>query len=227
MLQDDIVHRRNRWKPNKRVDLPKIEPAAQDESASDTIQVGARVRALRKERGLTIRTLAERCQLSTNTLGLIENNHTSPSVHTLHKLSRGLDVHISTFFECKVPDPNVVYQKAGEREESRFSNGTLADLGDGLAPLGAEPVLVTLESGPEPAADVSHVGREFIYCLEGRVNCTVGENLYQLSAGDSLLFDASIPHRWKNIGIKPSKLLVLFCAMDARDEPAGKHLDFS
>ena len=227
MLQDEIVQRRKRWKSNRYSSLPPIKPVGQDETASDTIQVGARLRALRKERGLTIRALAEKCQVSANTLGLIENNRTSPSVQTLDKLARGLNIHISTFFECKAPDPNIVYQKAGQRVESRFSNGILADLGDGLAPLGAEPVLVTLESGLETAEDVSHAGREFLYCLEGRVNCSIGSQLYELSVGDSLLFDANIPHHWENIAKKPSKLLVLFCATDARDEPAGKHLNYA
>ncbi len=222
MLQDDIAHRRNRWKAQEHFESSFGDATAQNDDS--VLQVGVRLRALRKERGLTIRALAERCQISANTLGLIENNHTSPSVQTLYKISKGLDVHISTFFECNVPDPKVVYQRRGERVEMRFSNGTLADLGAGLPPLGAEPVLVTLESSLEPSQDVSHAGREFIYCLEGRVNCTLGDELYQLSAGDSLLFDAGIPHRWRNVGIKPCRLLVLFCAIDVQDEPAEKHL---
>jgi quercetin dioxygenase-like cupin family protein len=43
--------------------------------------------------------------------------------------------------------------------------------------------------------------------------------------GDSLLFDAKAPHRWVNSHSEQSRLLVLFCPMEARDQPAERHLD--
>ncbi len=194
------------------------------EEQDDCIRVGARVRALRIERGLTIRALAESCQLSTNTLSLIENEKTYPNVQTLQLLARGLQVHISTFFICDEPDQSIVYQKHGLRKITKFTNGELENLGDGLPRLGAEPILVTLEESQDVPQDISHAGREFVYCLDGNVACVIKGKNYELSTGDSLLFDASIPHHWENIRTSPSKLLVLFCAMDAQDKPTEKHL---
>ena len=62
------------------------------------VNVGKRLRALRRERRLSIRELAEKSHLAINTLSLIENNKTSPSVSTLQQLSTALGVTITSFF---------------------------------------------------------------------------------------------------------------------------------
>jgi transcriptional regulator with XRE-family HTH domain len=182
-----------------------------------------RVRTLRHERNLSIRALAEKCGISINTVSLIENNRTSPSVHTLSLLAGGLGVPVIALFEDENHKQGLVYQQDGQREVIHFANGTLERLGEGLPPLGAEPILVTLETDQDDL--VSHNGREFIYCLEGKVTCLLSDQAYPLSSGDSLLFDAGMPHRWGNSQAQPSKILVLFCPMEARDQPAEHHLE--
>ena len=186
--------------------------------------IGSRLRRLRKSKELSIRALAARCGVSVNTLSLIENDRTSPSLHTLHVLARGLEAPVVALFEEEKPGPALVYQQHGRRLQTRFANGTLEKLGEGLPPLGAEPILVTLDPNQADADDISHVGREFIYCLEGKVSCVVANQEYQLLQGDSLLFDASAPHHWSNVSFSPSRLLALFCPMEERDLPAERHL---
>jgi len=61
--------------------------------------VGSQVRALRMERGLSMRGLAELCELSPNAISLIERGATSPSVSTLHRLATALRIPITAFFE--------------------------------------------------------------------------------------------------------------------------------
>jgi hypothetical protein len=58
----------------------------------------------------------------------------------------------------------------------------------------------------------------------GDVVCFIGGVRYPLSVGDSLLFDAGIPHRWENTHSQSSRLLVLFCPMDTHDHPIEQHL---
>lgn len=203
---------------------PATSIPGQQSAQAEPIQVGTRIRAIRKQRGLTIRALAERCQISPNTLSLIENERTSPSIRTLGQLAQGLGVHLSMFLEPGPPEQAVVYQRQGQRTLTRFTNGTIENLGDGLPPLGAEPILVTLETHKTTPEDVSHAGREFVYCIEGEIACIIGGTRYPLSVGDSLLFDASNHHRWENTCSQPSRLLVLFCPMDANDHPVEQHL---
>lgn len=197
----------------------------QDSCCGGEVLVGARLRAMRRGQGLSIRSLAAKCGLSVNTLSLIENNRTSPSVHTLQMLAGGLGIPLVTFFEEEKTEPELVYQQHGQRPLIRFPAGALEKLGEGLTPLGAEPILVTLDTNQKNTEAISHAGREFIYCLEGKVTCMIAGQAYTLSPGDSLLFDAKASHHWTNSHSAPSKLLVLFCPMEARDQPAERHLD--
>lgn len=192
---------------------------------SAEVMVGDRVRCLRHEQGFSIRSLAEKCGISVNTLSLIENNRTSPSVHTLNLLAIGLGVPLVTLFEQEKTEPALVYQQAGQRQVIRFANGTAEKLGQGLPPLGAEPIVVTLDTDSRNNEEISHEGREFIYCLEGEVTCLLAGQPYILKSGDSLLFDAGTAHRWVNSHSAPTRLLVLFCPMEAQDQPAERHLD--
>jgi transcriptional regulator with XRE-family HTH domain len=189
------------------------------------VLVGNRLRSLRRLQGLSIRLLAEKCGISANTLSLIENNRTSPSVHTLNLLAQGLGVALVALFEEEKPEHGLVYQQHGQRPQLKFASGTLEKLGEGLPPLGAEPIIVTLHTQTKEAEDISHNGREFIYCLEGKVTCHIANQDYVLSPGDSLLFDAKAPHHWMNSYKTFSRLLVLFCPMEGRDQPAERHLD--
>jgi mannose-6-phosphate isomerase-like protein (cupin superfamily) len=57
-----------------------------------------------------------------------------------------------------------------------------------------EPLLVTLDSSKESAAPVTHGGQEFNYVLSGSVKVQIGKRVYTLNAGDSIYFDAGLPH---------------------------------
>jgi transcriptional regulator with XRE-family HTH domain len=191
--------------------------------STETI-VGRRLRELRTERGLSIRALAKQSGLNVNTLSSIENDKTSPSVSTLQQVATALKLPINAFFETQIYPQNIVYQKAGNRQSATFTHGTLADLGAGFARSGLEPFVVTLEpqadSGDTP---IVHTGLEFVYCLEGCITYEVeGEN-FTLDSGDSLLFEAHLPHRWRNAGNTASRSLLLLCPSDERDHPDERH----
>lgn len=224
MPQDRRLGKQSWEPPNAHALLAGLAAPAKAPCCGSQTPFGARLRTLRREQGLSIRSLAAKCSISANTLSLIENDRTSPSLHTLQLLARGLDIPLVAFFEEEKPSYALVYQQNGQRPPLRFANGTLENLGEGLPPLGSEPILITLDTQLGDIQDISHVGREFIYCLEGKVTCTVAGQEYPLDPGDSLLFDARAPHHWLNTFPTPSRLLVLFCPMEARDQPAGRHL---
>jgi transcriptional regulator with XRE-family HTH domain len=225
MSQKNMPRKRNDELQDAYTLLEGLSTPEPGPSCSSEILVGARLRTLRHEQGLSIRSLAAKCGVSANTLSLVENDRTSPSVRTLQLLARGLGIPLSVFFEEERPGYALVFQQQGERLQLRFANGTLESLGLGIPPLGAEPILVTLDPSSVGVNDISHVGREFIYCLEGEMTCTVAGREYHLFPGDSLLFDARAPHHWLNTQPAPSKLLVLFCPMEALEQPAERHLD--
>jgi len=186
--------------------------------------VGKRLRLLRTQRGLSIRALAAKSGLNVNTLSLIENGKTSPSVHTLQQLAGGLDAPVSAFFETDTPRQRVVYLKADQRVEGLFAHGTLADLGVGLVERLVEPFLITArpnsDSGPQP---IVHLGHEFVFCIKGQLLYVVEDRPYRLMAGDSLLFEALLPHRWQNVDDGVSQALLVMCPTGARSHPPEAH----
>ncbi len=103
------------------------------------VNVGMRLRQLRLERGLSIRSLAEQSGLNVNTLSLIENGKTSPSVSTLQQIAAALRTPITVFFDTQAMPQAIIYQKASERQPSSFTHGTLTDLGTGFTSPALEP----------------------------------------------------------------------------------------
>jgi len=187
------------------------------------IDVGRNLRDLRAAQGLSIRLLAELSGLNVNTLSLIENGKSSPSVSTLQQLASALTVPITAFFEADTPKNNISYQKVKERLQAAFAYGTLADLGAGLTLRGGQPLLVTLKpkanSGPTP---IVHTGHEFVYCLEGHLSYIIEDSTYNLDPGDSLLFEAHLPHFWQNVGESTSLSLLIMCPADESDHPTER-----
>jgi len=105
-----------------------------------------------------------------------------------------------------------------------FQHSSMEDLAAGMPRFGAEPLIVTLEpeadSGKRP---IVHTGREFVYCLDGHVAYMVDGENYLLEPGDSLIFEAYLPHQWKNADPAPARLLLVLCPMDERDQPRERH----
>ena len=188
------------------------------------VNVGRRLRKLRTERGISIRSLAEQSGLNVNTLSLIENGKTSPSVSTLQQVAAALEVPINAFFETEIVPQMIVCQKARDRKAAAFAHGTLANLGTGFARSGLEPFVVTLEpfadSGDTP---IVHTGLEFVFCLEGCLSYEVDRQVFTLEPGDSLIFEAHLPHRWRNAGETSSRSLLLLCPADEHDHPNERH----
>lgn len=187
-------------------------------------QVGQKLRSLRKSHRLSIRALAESSGLSVNTLSLIENGRTSPSVSTLHQLAQSLNVPITAFFENGEQKRRVVYQRSGERQQLTFSRGQMESLGIGIPRMGTEPFITRLEIGANSGeTPIIYPGREFIYCLEGHITYTVEEEIYPLSPGDSLIFDANVPHLWRNTASTSSQALLVLCPLDSSEILAGRN----
>ena len=201
-------------------------PDADNEMVSNAsdIDVGRRLRELRMGKGLSIRALADASKLNVNTVSLIENGRTSPSVSTLQLIAQTLQVPISAFFETDHGNKRVVHQQNGNRPHATFTHGLVEDLGPGMRRFGAEPLIVTLrpkaDSGKTP---IVHTGREFVYCLSGTITYFIDEIAYPLEPGDSLMFEAFLPHRWRNEDETESKLLLVLCPIDERDQPSERH----
>jgi transcriptional regulator with XRE-family HTH domain len=222
-----VMHKQD---PNETQTLPhdplldKKLRTLETEPSTDEINVGRQLRAIRRQQGLSLRLLAERSGLNFNTLSLIENNKSSPSVSTLQQLSQALGVPITAFFETGQERTKILYQKSHQRPKAAFTHGELEDLGGGMTLGGGQPLLITLKPGADTGpVPITHTGHEFVYCLSGRILYTVDGQSFVLDAGDSMIFEAHLPHRWGNPDSTPSSALLIFCPSDENDRPTERH----
>lgn len=203
---------------------PSQRLSVDDTDSTMNIDVGGSLRRLREERNLTLRALAEKSGLAINTLSLIENGKSSPSVSTLQQLAMALEVPITAFFEAEIPKNNIAYVKADHRPQAAFDHGKLEDLGAGSIIQAVEPFVVTLEANAGSGSkEIVHTGYEFVYCLEGRILYTIEGYTYLMEPGDSLLFEAHLPHLWQNLGPSESRSILVFYPTDERDFPMERH----
>lgn len=204
--------------------LTSIMQPSSGETINSEINVGQRLQELRMMQGLSIRALAEMSGLNFNTLSLIENEKTSPNVSTLQQLAAALHIPINAFFESSVVHKEVVFQKCGQRPHTNFTHGQLEDLGGGLALGEATPLLLTSKPHTNSGDAIVHTGQEFIYCLEGNIVYCIGNDEYQLDKGDSLIFQAYIPHRWENRSDDLTRSILIICPSDHSDRSVSQHL---
>jgi transcriptional regulator with XRE-family HTH domain len=187
--------------------------------------VASRVRQLREERGLSLRALAELCGISPNTVSLIERGASSPSVDTLQNLARGLDIPIVTFFETGNTNARLVLTLSYDRVQSEAPGMKIEHLGRGLAGHPFASFLITMEPGASTAeSPMEHTGAEWVYCLEGFIVYEVEGRAHRLMPGDNLLFEASLPHRWRNPGTTQARMLLILASGERHDLTVEQHL---
>lgn len=190
-----------------------------------SVNVGAKLRALREARGLSIRALARASGISANALSVIERGKSSPSVSTLYKVTDALGVPITTLFRTEPERKNIVFRKADERTRVAFQRGLWEDLGGEMFSGGVEPFALTLESGTSSGPyPIMHSGHEFVICLRGQLEYQVENEVYVLGSGDTLLFTSNLKHRWRNPGSTVTNAIFVLSGFEEGERPSEHHL---
>jgi transcriptional regulator with XRE-family HTH domain len=161
--------------------------------------IGRRVKALRHNADLTVSELSKRAGISSGMLSKIETGSTSPSLATLHSLSRALSVPVTSLFKLFEEQRDASFVPAGhgivtERRGTRAGHQYQL-LGHILTrSIIFEPYLITLTDRSDVFPIFQHTGVEYLYMLQGEVDYRHGTQIYKMRPGDSLLFDSDVPH---------------------------------
>jgi len=176
--------------------MPSSAPDVQAE-----VDVGDRLRALRRSRRATLRTVAERSGLSESFLSQVERGRSSASIESLRRVADALGVSMADLFEPGgLPGPRVLRRD----ERPALSFGVL---GKKLLltprPLHhlevfAGELEVGGSTGTEPYAHGD--SEELFVVLSGTVQLELGGELFELEPGDSIDYRSSTPHRISNTG---------------------------
>ena len=175
--------------------------------------IGMKVKKARVDEGLKLVDVARISGISQGMVSKIENAQVSTSLETLSRLCNAIGLPISKLFtDYDRPDGGAQFTKADQGLEV-VRRGT--DKGHTYQLLtykrGSkttfEPFMVTMDDLSEVFPTFSHPGEEFIYLVSGSLVYRHGNHLYEMEAGDSLTFDAEIPHGPEKLVEVPIKLL--------------------
>ncbi|MCI3150533.1 XRE family transcriptional regulator [Streptomyces sp. GB4-14] len=167
--------------------------------------VGPRLRALRRDRGLTLADVAATTGVSESTLSRLESGRRRATLELLLPLSRTYDVPLDDLVGAeRTGDPRIHLKPV-----TRFGM-TFVPLS--RRPGGVHAFKVMIPARPEPAVPTpqTHEGFEWLYVLTGRLRLLVGERDLTLSPGEAAEFDTSLPHWLGTADGRAVELLVLF-----------------
>lgn len=180
------------------------------------LDIGNRLRAIRKERGLSQRELATRAGLTNGTISLIEQNKTSPSVASLKSLLDAIPISLADFFST-LEDSNSpkYFYTAEEFTEIAPSDTDAAGTPIlSLRQLGAQQgsALQVLHERYAPGADtgpelLSHDAEEAGIIIRGKIEITVDDEVQVLGPGAGYLFSSRLPHRFRNTGDEECEII--------------------
>ena len=174
--------------------------------------LGQRIKALRVERRLQQRELAQKAGLTPSMLSQVESGRLTPSLATLGKVAGALGVSIGALFE---PAPNGRLHLSRRRDHPAVSfDGTTETwhvLGAGLFRGKIRAVESTLGphgKGVKTDTVVLEPGQmKLFYVIEGTVALDYNGESHVLEAGDSAYLDAGTPHGWENVGPRAARAL--------------------
>jgi transcriptional regulator with XRE-family HTH domain len=186
--------------------------------------LGEKLRQLRSERNISQRDLARMAGLSPNSISLIERDETSPSVATLQSLATALNIRMSYFFEEETP-ASVLHIKSGMRPKVETQGVVIEGMGKNLPFQELEPFVMTLAPHVECCGErqVVHTGHEFIYCMQGGIEYLVDGKTYLIETGDILIFEATLPHLWRNPFDVEARFILVLQTPNTSREPVQRH----
>ena len=166
---------------------------------------GQRFRRLRTRRGLSLAQVARATRVSVGFLSSLERGQMRSSIATLRRIARFYRTNILSLFETAGEHPRLV------RPAQRKILETTPDVRMELLAWGntaMEPHLFRVKPGGGSGESYSHEGEEFLHILRGDFEIWLDrKEHYLLKPGDSLYFESSTPHRWRNPGRKETWLL--------------------
>lgn len=188
------------------MDYDQSESPPRKEMTASKKLVGQKWKEYRLERGYSLEHVAQAVGISLSYMWKIENAQANVSFEILDKLSDFYGESILYYMEDNVEENNLIKKGCGEQVEIGLPGVSIEALG-GLANFSVSPMIYTIEPQGGSRLTSSHRGEEFVYVLSGKIEFTVADKQYLLSAGDSLCFRSQDRHGCYNSGKVQARIL--------------------
>jgi transcriptional regulator with XRE-family HTH domain len=172
-------------------------------------EIGRRIRAVRRERGLTLRQVAAAAALSATHISEIERGHTTPTVGALLRVAQALGKEPHFFLETeRLPEVSLV-RAADERRihDLRAPRGTYEALTHGIPGNRILATRTVLQPHSTDSDVFAFSGEEGGYLISGEIEIHVGEVSFQIKAGDGFHLRSDLPHTVYNRGDVPAVIV--------------------
>ena len=181
--------------------------------------VGNRIQNLRIAKSISVEEMAERTGLDTTQIERIEANQNLPSLAPLIKIARVLGVRLGTFLDDQDALGPVIARKKDLKESVSFSTDQAVShthmdyysLASDKSGRHIEPFIIRIAPKEADAefSPSSHEGEEFMYCLEGAIEVSYGQETYRLEEGDSIYYDSIVTHHVHAADQQGAKILAI------------------
>jgi transcriptional regulator with XRE-family HTH domain len=164
--------------------------------------IGKKLKATRLRNDMTIQELAVSSNVSSNMISRIERGLTTPSVEIIVRLANSFGMSINYFVEEAEKGSTIVHTKKGQGEPIFFfeDKHQIISLTQGLRDPNFTVFFDTIEPNCGSGdGGMVHSGEEFALVVEGTLEFIVDDERFVLEEGDSIVFKASLPHRWRNL----------------------------
>ncbi|MFJ9535419.1 helix-turn-helix domain-containing protein [Herbaspirillum sp. NPDC101396] len=171
-----------------------------------------RLKLLRKQKGWTLETLADQSGLTKSYLSKIERGVSMPSIAVALKLARALQVDVGQLASDAGSDQLISITRASARTAmAKTADGArpVESIAADIAPKEMLPFMMYPPQDFVASAFKEHEGEEFLFVHKGRIDVEFPDQLVQLKAGDSLYFNALIPHRTRSTGSVQAEVMVI------------------
>jgi DNA-binding transcriptional MerR regulator len=190
--------------PGIRQALGKTPERSSANGASPT-DLGRKLRALRKKRGLGVVEAARKAKISAGFLSAIELSRANPSVATLQRLAATYGTTVLHFYDLPKHSNRLI--RVRDRRAIQTQSGVKIE----LLSIGAqqlESMIFRVQPGAGSDGAYSHQGEEFIYMMTGTLELWLDElECHTLKEGDSFWFESTVGHRWYNPSNEETVLL--------------------
>jgi len=176
--------------------------------------MGARVRSLRRERGLTLKALGARAGLSHPFLSQLERGLARPSLASIERIAGALGVSVSDLWTPSAPPapPRLIRHADGPTvpHPAAGAPGRLRELAPHGDPLAAHEWTGGSRRWPRETTQLE--GQVLVYVIRGALEVEVADAAHALGEGDTLLFDGRQPHRMRRTGGPATRALIVVSA---------------
>ena len=179
-----------------------------EENTVEDQKLGLRLRALRERAGLSQRALAKKAGVTNASISLVEAGKMNPSVSALRRIVTAIPVSMSEFFSFEPEPERKIFYAAEDLPELGKSGVSLRQVGHNLIGRAMMILSETYAVGANTGrALYGHEGEEGGVVISGRIEITVGDERKILGPGDAYYFDSRLPHRFRQVGPEPCRIV--------------------